>query len=228
MNTLPIVDILLLRHGRTDYTEKGLDLTQEGEEHSRLVAKNHVLPWLDTLQVSVENLSIITSGAARAKGTATVISKTINQDRGFVVYDMLRPMGWRDPSRALAILSEMKKRGGYIDYETEPDFANPSIFETPTEVKARWYKFLAGYIASIVPEGKNRRATVLVAHYELLCNIVHDLFGIVSSEATALQHTEPVFIAIHRTKIKSTVLFEGRFRDLANFRVFDVANQRFV
>lgn len=228
MNSQLIIDITLLRHGRTDYTEKGLDLTDEGEAHSRQVAEKSVLPWLDVLQVRRQDLSIITSPAARAKGTGTVISQVVGNDRGIVVYEVLKPMAWRDPVRALAILGDMKKRGGYIDYETEKCFADSSIFETHKEVKERWHKFFAQYITSLTHRTEMCRATVLVAHYELLCNVVHDLFGVVSSEATALQHTEPIFLSLHRTDDANLILVEGKFRDMANFRLFDLNHRRFT
>lgn len=219
---------MVLRHGRTDYTEKGLDLTVEGEAHSRQVAEKSVLPWLNSLQVRRENLSIITSPAARAKGTGTVISQVVGNDRGIVVCDILKPMAWRDSVRALAILGDMKKRGGYIDYETEKCFADASIFETHSEVKERWYKFFAEYIISVPHHSEMRRATVLVAHYELLCNVVHDLFGVVSSEATALQHTEPISLSLYRTDDANLTLVEGKFRDMASFRMFDMTLRQFI
>lgn len=228
MSSQIIIDIMALRHGKTDYTEKGLDLTEEGEAHSRQVAKQNVLPWLHTLQVRCEDLSIITSPAARAKGTGTVISEVVGNDGGIFVYDILKPMAWRDSIRARAILGAMKARGGYIDYETEACFADPSIFETHDEVKARWHKFFALYITSISHRTDMRQATVLVAHYELLCNITHDLFGIVSSEAMALQHTEPISLTLHLTDDANQVLVEGKFRDMANFRLFDMTARQFI
>ena len=94
MSSQLIIDIMTLRHGRTDYTEKGLDLTPGGEAHSREVAAKSVLPWLYSLQVRRGDLSIITSPAARAKGTGTVISQVVGNDRGIVVYDILKPMTW--------------------------------------------------------------------------------------------------------------------------------------
>ncbi len=219
---------MALRHGRTDYTELGLDLTVEGEAHSRQVAEKSVLPWLYSLQVQREDLSIITSPAARAKGTGTVISQVVGNHRGIVVYDILKPMAWRNSIRALAILGEMKKRGGYIDYETEKCFADASIFETHGEVKERWYKFFARYIISVTHRTEMPRATVLVAHYELLCNVAHDLFGVVSSEATALQHTEPISLSLHRTDDANLILVEGKFRDMADFRLFDMTARQFI
>ena len=89
MKSQLIVDIMALRHGRTDYTEKGLDLTEEGEAHSRQVAEKSVLPWLDTVNVRKEDLSIITSPAARAKGTGTVISQVVGNDFGIVAWRRL-------------------------------------------------------------------------------------------------------------------------------------------
>lgn len=228
MSSQLIIDIMALRHGKTDYTEKGLDLTEEGEAHSRQVAEKSVLPWLHSLQVRREDLSIITSPAARAKGTGTVISQVVGNDRGVVVYDILKPMAWRDQARARAILGAMKTRGGYIDYETEACFADASTFETHREVKERWCKFFAQYITSVTHRTEMRRATVLVAHYELLCNITHDLFGVVSSEATALQHTEPISLSLFRTDDANLTLVEGKFRDMANFRLFDMKARQFI
>ena len=218
---------MALRHGRTDYTEKGLDLTDEGEAHSREVAEKCVLPWLDALQVRRQDMSIITSPAARAKGTGTVISQVVGNDRGIVVYDILKPMAWRDATRARTILGEMKKRGGYIDYETEACFADASLFETHSEVKERWYKFFAQYVTSVLHRTEMRRATVLVAHYELLCNVTRDLFGVVSSETKALQHTEPICLSLHRTDDPNLILVEGKFRDMVNFLLYNMMTRQF-
>ena len=228
MKSQLIIDIMLLRHGRTDYTEKGLDLTALGEAHSREVAEKSILPWLERLQVRREDLSIITSPAARAKGTGTLISQVVGNDLGIVVCDILKPMAWRDPIRARTILGEMKKRGGYIDYETEACFADAFIFETYSEVKERWYIFFAQYVTSITHRTEMCRATVLVAHYELLCNITRDLFGVVSSETSALQHTEPIYLSLYQTDDPNLILIEGKVRDMANSRLFDMTARQFA
>jgi hypothetical protein len=120
-------------------------------------------------------------------------------------------MIWRDPIRAAAACNGLSGKG-YINYETEPVFADPAIFETPAEVRARWYAFLSEYISSAF-EGKSAQSTILVSHYELFCNVVNDIFGIAPSESTALQHAEPIALTVYPTDHKERVCIFGLFRD---------------
>jgi broad specificity phosphatase PhoE len=214
--------ILCLRHGKTDYTGQPKDLTPEGERHIREVAYELRVSWIYKYIIDLSQLAIVSSGAPRAQYTAEVVAQVLGHQAPLILRDELQPMIWRDPSRAAAACNGLSGKG-YIDYETEPVFADPAVFETPAEVRARWYAFLSEYISSAF-EGKAAQSTILVSHYELFCNVVNDIFGIAPSESSALRHGEPISFSVYPTDHKERVLLYGLFRDKCAIVDFDLSS----
>jgi broad specificity phosphatase PhoE len=218
---LSVVRILCLRHGKTKYTGKLNDLTPEGELHIREIAADIAVSWIAKHSIDLSQLAVVSSSAPRARYTAEVVAQVLGHRAPLIICSELQPMIWRDHTRALAACNGLIGKG-YINYETEPVFSDPTIFETPDEVRARWYSFLSQYITSVL-EQKSARCTILVSHYELFCNVVNDLFGIAASESTALAHGEPVHLSDFPTNYKERVILLGRFRGELGMAVFDLS-----
>ncbi len=176
--------------------------------------------------INLHELEIISSPAPRAQGTAAVVAEVIGHLGPLLLLDEIASLTWRDQERALAACKGLSGKG-YINYETEPIFADPTIFETPDEVRIRWYAFLAKYIRYAFLS--NQRYASLVSHYEVFCPVVLDLFGIVASEETALQYAEPILLSISGFCSNGLVLISGNFRGqeaLAEFDLFDHSIER--
>lgn len=220
MSHSPILKILCVRHGKTNYTGIFPDLTDEGIAHIRHIANNHVAQWVDNLPS--RRLNIVSSPAPRARGTAWVIAEEIGYTMPATIRDEIDAMQWKDKERCLDALKGLWGKG-YIDYETEPVFADPTLFEIPGEIRARWYAFLGMYInkalASVFPEH-----AILVSHYEVFCNITRDLFGIVASEQTALGYGEPIELSISLTSDPILVNLSGIFRGQEVVVTFDLSS----
>ena len=174
------IEILALRHGKTAYTDIFPDITKEGEVDVRHIANIAVLPWITKHNISQGELCVVASPAPRAQGTAVTILHELARPERITTEHALSPMIWRDKTAALHALEGLRGKG-YIDYEKEPVFADPKIFETPEEVRLRWYGFFADYIRANYRFSTIPHYAVMVAHYELLCNLSRDLFGITST-----------------------------------------------
>ena len=222
-----LLRILLFRHGRTKYLGNGSfpDLTPEGIAQADEMTQTRIIPWLSKHEVRLENLLFLTSPAPRAHGTAWMVAREIGylHPHRLQFPDGLAPMFWRDPVKAQEMLLPFRGRS-YVDYETELAFQDADVFETPGEVRARWYAFFADLIRQRIRSPNSRFQNVFISsHYEVLCNVTHDLFGIVASAHTALQHTEPIMLTIsegsYRDEVYITGEFRGRHTDVAIFNL---------
>lgn len=225
MNQPPrYLKLLFLRHGKTNYTGKPNDLTPEGELHARQVAADFVSSWVRRSKIAHSDLTMVSSPAPRAQYTAAVVAEVLGYKEPVVIRDELQPMIWRDPDRALVACKGLSGKG-YIDYETEPVFADPMIFETPDEVRKRWYSFFSEYIQFALKTGPGN--AIFVSHYEVFCNLVRDIFGIVASEATALQYVEPIDLSVSSFVIPNRVVLSGFFRNRVAAIMFDLSDCSF-
>lgn len=204
-----VLPILCLRHGETKYTGQPNDLTLEGESHVRHIAGSLVSSWMCASQIAHRNLAIVSSPAPRARYTAEVVAEVLGYKGPIRIRNGLQPMIWRDPVRALAACKGLSGKG-YVDYETEPVFADSTIFETPDEVKKRWYAFFSEHVRFALRFGPKH--AIFVSHYEVFCSIVRDLFGIVATEATALRYVEPIYLHVITTADVDQVVVVGGFR----------------
>lgn len=222
MDNIPPLHILLIRHGKTNYTGIPPDLTDEGEIHVRSVAQSKVKEWMREHDIKLPKLNITSSPQARAHGTAMVIAQELGYKFSVTITSDLDAMRWKDKERCLLALGGHKGKG-YIDYETEPIFADPTLFETPDEVRARWYDFLARYIEG-TREGCRARNVIFVSHYEVFCNITRDVFGVIASKETALAYAEPIALSIVPTSDSHCTYISGKFRNETRSALFDLSS----
>ena len=219
-------DLVLLgvRHGATDYTDTGLDLTELGRAQVKELAQKQVLKWMARHGVTDDTLMLVSSHAPRARGTTALIKLHADLPTSVVVDPLLGPMQWRDPKRCAVALKGLKGRG-YIDYETEPVFADPTMFETPVEMHKRWYAYLTKLIVE-AREGNVLPHRILVSHYEVLCHITRDLFSVIATESAALKNAEHIELSIS-VGAGDLAYVRGVFRDIYVERTFNLVSQRF-
>jgi broad specificity phosphatase PhoE len=213
-----------LRHGKTNYTGVFPDLTNEGMQQVRRAAHVDVSFWMRKNRIAQNALAIGSSPSPRAHGTADVIASVVRHPRPIVIDAALDQMAWRDPVRCKEALGGLHGRG-YIDYETEPIFSDSTLFETPCEMRTRHFSFFAEYIRKAIL-GKVPPCALLVSHYEVLCHLTRDVFGVTASLETALKHVEPIELAIFERDGK-TVNVSGQFRDIGESKVFDLDSLSF-
>ncbi len=218
-----LLKVLCIRHGKTAYTGVLPDLTSEGAKHVGAVARGDIARWLADNHITHEQLCLISSVAPRARGTAELIARVIRYPLPILFAKGLAPIKWRDPERALSACKGLSGKG-YIDYETEPVFADPLIFETPAEIRIRWYDYLVRFVSNSFYLRTQQHATILVSHYEVLCNVVHDIFGIVASEETALGHAEPIELVIRCPDQYGMAMITGTFRGITRHAQLSVKN----
>lgn len=224
MSHTNILRILCVRHGKTNYTGVFPDLTAEGIKHIQNTTNEFVQKWMAEHHIGRNKLGIMSSPSPRARGTAGVITSAINPLLPITNCVGIDAMKWRDHERCLAACSGFAGKG-YIDYETEPVFANGELFETPTEIRTRWYTFLARYIHAAMNK-ELPRMVIFVSHYEVLSNITRDLFEVTPSEETALKHGETIALSVYPSSNKEYVYLSGTFRDQEVDAVFDLSTHK--
>lgn len=221
MSNTPELQILCLRHGKTNYTGIFPDLTDEGVEHAHHVANTRVIQWIRENQIQLDELQIVSSPAARALGTAFIISGEIEHTLPVAIRDEIDAMIWKNGTDCLVALKGLSGKG-YIDYETEPVFTDPKLFETPSEIRERWYAFLSKFIKGVVDKPIPQHA-IFVSHYEVFCNIIRDLFGIIATAESALGHCEPIALSVSFTNDPTIVNLSGTFRGQTVHAIFDLS-----
>ncbi len=224
---MPSLNVLLLRHGKTAYTDIFPDLTQEGIDHVRRVANTEIRPWVETQEHLGYRIHLMTSPAPRAHGTAHVVAKEVGLPDPF--FDpALRPMDQRDVVGCRTALGTLSGRG-YINYETEPVFRDASLFEQPQEIRRRFYDSIIQWTHRF---GRNqeRSALIIVSHYETLCALTEELFFVTATETTALRHAETISLSIHTSDRDGLYVVCGEFRGIRSTGTLQVSNgdMRFV
>ena len=217
--------MLCLRHGHTHYTGKFPDLTEQGLAQAVRAANVDVAYWMRSNKVAPGSLDIISSPAPRAHGTAHTVAQVARLPNPIQLEKQLDQMAWRDPVRCKEALGGFAGKG-YIDYETEPVFADETMFETPSEMRVRWFTYLARHIDRAA-KGKVSRFALLTSHYEVFCHIVAGLFGVTASAETALKYVEPIELAVFEMGAEKYYV-AGIFRDMSRAAVFDLADLSFT
>ncbi len=205
----PILRLLCMRHGKTNYTGKFPDLTEEGVHQVNTWGLDQVGSWMKEYSIYPERVSIVSSPASRARGTASLIRDGIGHTEEIHVVEDIEPLRWKDPERCADVLKGMS---GYINLETEPRFADQSLFEPLHEVHDRWNKYLKRSLETAVLEGKSRDI-ILIAHYETFCGIVKSLFAVASEQETELRHVEAIELAFYRGDV-GRYFVQGCFRGI--------------
>lgn len=224
MEYSPLLRLFCIRHGESAYTNTFPDLTPVGVEQVKKAAGEKLLLWLEKNNVEKSTLTLASSKAPRALGTSHIIKQTSGIKKRIRPIAALAPMKWRNPEKCRHALKGLHGRG-YIDYETEPIFANPALFETVIEMRERWYRHFTELI--VLARGKNIPPNrIIVSHYEVLCPIVSDLFGIIASKETALENAETIELDVYEDPY-GVVVVSGFFRNMHQIAKYDLEQKFF-
>lgn len=224
MEYSPLLRLFCLRHGESTYTNTFPDLTPIGAEQVKKTAEEKLLLWLEKHQVEKNTLTLTSSKAPRALGTSHIIKQISGIKKRIRPIPALAPMKWRNHEKCLEALKGLHGRG-YIDYETEPIFSDASLFETVLEMRERWYKHFTDLI--ILAQGKNIPPhRIIVSHYEVLCPIVSDLFGITASADTALNNAEAIELDVYKDSY-GVIVVSGFFRNMHQVATYDLTQKKF-
>jgi broad specificity phosphatase PhoE len=221
----PVLRLYCLRHSKTPYSNIFPDLTDEGKAMAESVASQDVLHWMRRHGINGRgDLAMYSSPSPRALGTAHVIKEVIGHPHDVLLERDIEPLRWYDPIECKKVM--MSLAGTYIHLETEPRINDPKLFEPIPEVRSRTYGYLARMVehactAKVLPNG------IVVAHYEVFCHLVLEIFGIVATRETELRHVEPIELAFYEMA-RGTFYITARFRDLDRAVVFNLEDRMFT
>lgn len=224
MELSPLLRLFCIRHGKSGYTDIFPDLTQDGVAQVTKAVNERLLLWLENHNINKNNLTLTSSNAPRALGTSHIIKKVSGIKKRIRPKKELAPMKWRNPEKCRKALNGLHGRG-YIDYETEPIFADSALFETVIEMRERWYGHFSELI--MLAQGKHIPPNrIIVSHYEVLCPIVSDFFEIIASEKTALDNAETIELEVYQDPY-GVIIVSGFFRSIHKVAKFDLDSKEF-
>lgn len=201
--------MLCMRHSKTKYTQVFPDLTEEGADLVRTFGTPKVREWMDRHGIDPDAVSIVSSPAPRAHGTADLIREGIGHRGEIELSERIEPLRWKDPARCASIIKEMV---GYINLETEPRFADHTLFEPLSEVHGRWASFLLDALERRASTGEMGHNMVVIAHYETFCGLISEMFQYPPEQKTELKHIEPISLEFY-SGFQGGYLVKGSFRE---------------
>jgi len=210
---------VFLRHGQTKYTDVFPDLTKAG---TRTITKSAGLirPFIKDHQ----NLVIVASPHARTLGSADVIAKAIEYKGQIKEEPTIRAAGVKDKKAGKAIFDEHTRNGGMralsIAYATDPRYEDSQIFEPRSEVRQRFFVYLAHMVRNLLISMGPTPCFICVSHYETLYYFVERLFGLDYEKDEPLGHGEIIVVSIYDVGTANIVELEVTFRNETINNVF--------
>lgn len=183
--------LLFLRHGKTLYTNKFPDLTDEGKKEAGRAAE-------EVREVACsKNIRIISSPAERARGTAHIIAGRLEYRGGIEEQAAIRCMDSLDETAAKSLWSSFPSaRAVDHAYVNDPQFELGKIVEKRSVIQFRFFAYLSKLFEDFLA-GKLPDVVIIVSHYEVLWNLT-----------TVFDFKEPL---IHGEVIKlELTLFDGK------------------
>ena len=220
--------VVFLRHGETDYTDVFPDLTEEGkrtiEESAKTIrAIKNYHPWL---------LSVVSSPAVRALGSASIITGILGFKEKIIKEPLIGPVVMRDTKRALAIydehISSKGMKGLCISYAQDERFDNPEVFEPRSQVRKRFYKYLAGLVHYMLSCISMKPFIICVSHYETLYHFVENPFQLDYTNDSPFGFGEIILASFYVTDFKNEVKICLRFRESENNIIFNYKTKSIV
>jgi hypothetical protein len=200
------IDVVFVRHGKTNNTNVFPDITPEGNSEVLDLAQSELLQWRNTKNIHNDNIILLSSPADCALGTIDSIRCELGYTARITSTMDLRPMDHRSPTRSKPAF--MALPSGYIAYEDEPIFRDMTLFETVDEcaIRARLFlKWMPGLIAR-----EQKSAAIIVSHYEILSAYLRDFFYYNPSSEGALKNAEPIYASFSYMKDDVRVRFTFR------------------
>lgn len=222
--------LTLIRHEEPVYKDIGHDLTDAGV--AKAIATGERFKNEEHFGEDDE-LYLLHSPRARAKGTLLFVAegaglkdkemRSINQLRSTDFHNM---EGIKEHFKSLDFDPEKLA----IDHYTNPLFQNnPEIVEPNHHKKERLYRSMEYLIRFALKHQEDKTPHVVaVSHYEIITNIIDDVFGIENiGKFNAPSFGESVFVEAFETKEKDKVKLKVKYLQFTKEVLFD-RNKRSV
>ncbi len=208
---MKIAKLIYFRHGKSLYTGKAHDITEEGEDQ----VVGAVWEILGLRMMSMKNANITCSPQPRAINTASLVVKGLNLQCNVEVDDDLRCADlFTDFGRTLPwplLPGEVSVEQAYIDHSR---FEEGVHFEKRSNVKKRFSNHLAAQIRRF-SLGEMPDPCIRISHYEVLHHLVKPF-----EFRAPLTYAELIVIDLmqgderfpDKDSIHVTVKFRGRMR----------------
>ena len=162
------LELILVRHGETHYTDTYPDLTNNGEYQAQLAGR--------AIQGMINGYTapviFHTSPAARARGTMNLLQAEIGSTEPVSILQDLRPLDALDTNTAHQYWYDNPK----INYFGDPIFSASTPFEPRHQVGKRWVEYWNTQCCRASCT-ENPLIVVAVTHYEIMAPIVRAFFA---------------------------------------------------
>lgn len=227
----PLGSVFFLRHGHSFYTEKFPDLTNRGVE---TIVKSANL--IQTFLNDNSSVFIVTSPAARARGSAAIIAKTIGYHGSIKKEYAIQGAIIKDKKKGRALLEEYMSSGRIraldMAYRTDSRYEEmPDIIEPRSKIKKRFFEYFAKLIEILLAR-KRPLNLICVSHYEILYHFVEYLFDLDYAKDEPLDHGEVIAVSIFDIGIQDVnvveieVTFRGKTVGKLGKKFFDYKEKK--
>lgn len=210
MNRRFIGRAIFLRHGQTDYTEIFPDLTEEGKQ--TIVSSANKMKYIVKAH---RNTIIVSSLRSRALGSSFIIAEVLGYKGEIKKEPNISSAAIRDKERSKAILDEFMSQGGItavdLAYTRDPRYEDGEILEPRSEVRKRFYNYLAGLVRQLIT-CQLIPCIILVSHYEVLYHFVGFLFKLDYTRDQTLAHGEIIEVSFYDIGNNDIVEMDVKFR----------------
>ena len=214
--------MIFIRHGESDYTGEGLDITDKGIEQVRETART----LKDYLQ-RFDCLMILSSTTPRATGSAKVFMGEIGQLDITKTLKSIRCVDIKQTDKFLSYLANHSTPFYGEMWLVDPIIARENNFiESKHSVDKRAIRFLYHYGQEIDRISKSQSVkigVVVFTHFEIGMNYLHGIYpdrkqfpikehpGLENAEAVIVQLDDPAHdqYTIHARGISSTVVYNS-------------------
>lgn len=214
--------MVFIRHGESDYTDEGLDITDKGIEQVRETAKT-----LKNYLQRFDCIMVLSSTTPRAMGSAKVFMSEMGQLDITKTSKSIRCVDIKQADKFLSYLANHSTPFYGETWLVDPIIAGENNFvESKHSVDKRAVRFLYHYGREIDRISKSQSVkigVVVFTHFEIGMNYLHGIYpdhkqfpirehpGFENAEAIIIELDDPVHdqYTIHARGISSTVVYNS-------------------
>ncbi len=191
--------IIPIRHGKTNYTEKDLDLTLQGIEETKDLARDMAKEI-----TSYDELIVLSSPLARTRGTAKVFLDELNMSTDPKIMRSVRCIDIHD----IRAFHEFEKTNSTSVYGqmwfNHPDLAETSNFaegrNLVNERAGQFLRHMSQFVARRSKETGKRICVLVFTHFEIASNYLRPLYDteiFPDVEAPGIKNSEAIKILVN-------------------------------
>jgi len=226
------ITVDFLRHGKTEYTDKGRDLTLQGEQQIRESAERII----ETIDPKKETVVLWSSPAPRAQGSEEIIKEALAKRKIEVYKDSeihtMRNFDQKDKEFMEKFLQEAAEKGISPDvFYAQQKRGKNEKFETQEEVRKRmervfnWIRHLAEH-ANL----QGRKLHIIgVSHFEFLNPLIKDIFGYEAERGESVTFGEIIKVNFDYNSANKEMSISAEFRGQRKDNIiFDKEKRKFI